>query len=341
MSQTTYLADSVEAVLNALLASGQRVVAPVERAGVLAFAPIERAEQAQLQGQTRASAKELVFPRTQRLFGYRLGNPGVELLPGDEPPAPTVLFGVRPCDAAGLAILDRVFGTEPADGPYLARREQVTVVALSCDAPQAHCACTAVGLSPTSSEGSDLLLTPLPRGVLVEAPTARGATLAAGLGDVLTLGEADKSKVTARAEAAMTPRELPNGVCEALAAAFGDAAWLEAAQRCLGCGTCAFVCPTCHCFDVIDEANVRGGERLRVWDACQFGLFTLHASGHNPRADQAARYRQRALHKFSYYPAQHGRPMCVGCGRCLAVCPVGMDIFEVATSAAAAAACQG
>ncbi|MBI5835129.1 MAG: 4Fe-4S dicluster domain-containing protein [Armatimonadetes bacterium] len=335
MSPTTYLADSAQAVLTAILAAGQRVVAPVEQAGLLAFAHVEQAEQAQLIGQTRASAKELAFPRTQRLFGYRFGNPGVELLPGEEPPAPTVLFGVRPCDAAGLAILDGVFGAEPADAPYLARRARITVVGLSCDQPQAHCACTAVGLSPTATDGSDLLLTPLAEGVLVEVLTARGAALVDLLGEALRPGAADKAEVTARAEAAMAPRALPAGLADGLAAAFGEAAWADAAARCLGCGTCAFVCPTCHCFDVVDESNLRGGQRLRVWDACQFGLFTLHASGHNPRADQAARYRQRALHKFSYYPRAHGRPMCVGCGRCVNACPAGMDIFEVAATAAA------
>ena len=334
MSATTYLADSPHAVLAALLAAGRRVVAPVEQAGMLAFAPLASAEQARLDGQTRSSAKELTFPRSQRLFGYRFGNPGVELLPGEEPPAPTVLFGVRPCDAAGLAILDRVFGGEPADAPYLARRAQVTVVGLSCSAPRAHCACTAVGLSPTATDGSDLLLTETDGGTLVEVLTERGAELAAALGDVLRPGSLDKAPATAAAEARMTPRALPADLPQALAAAFGDAAWADAAARCLGCGTCAFVCPTCHCFDVVDEANLHGGERLRVWDACQFGLFTLHASGHNPRGDQAARYRQRALHKFSYYAQQHGRPMCVGCGRCVAACPAGMDIFEVAASTA-------
>ena len=104
--------------------------------------------------------------------------------------------------------------------------------------------------------------------------------------------------------------------------------WVEQSLRCLGCGACAFVCPTCSCFDIQDERQRYGGVRLRCWDSCGFGLFTLHASGHNPRAKQSERWRQRVMHKFSYQPERLGLLGCVGCGRCSRTCPADMNLAQ-------------
>ncbi|MDW8026730.1 MAG: 4Fe-4S dicluster domain-containing protein, partial [Armatimonadota bacterium] len=105
--------------------------------------------------------------------------------------------------------------------------------------------------------------------------------------------------------------------------------WEEVTRKCLSCGVCAYECPTCHCYDIVDEATLFEGVRCRNWDCCGFALFTLHASGHNPRPTQMHRYRQRVLHKFAYFLQTYGQNMCVGCGRCIVKCPVGMDIYEI------------
>ena len=106
---------------------------------------------------------------------------------------------------------------------------------------------------------------------------------------------------------------------------------MELTSKCIGCGICAYVCPSCHCFDIVDEGYLIKGTRHKNWDSCCFANFTLHASGHNPRPNQPSRYRQRLLHKLNYYPFKNnGQIMCTGCGRCVVSCPVNIDIYHVA-----------
>ncbi|MFH1085710.1 MAG: 4Fe-4S dicluster domain-containing protein, partial [Chloroflexota bacterium] len=142
----------------------------------------------------------------------------------------------------------------------------------------------------------------------------------------------------ARAAARLEPIAPVAGIEDALEPLFNDPVWREIAEKCIACGTCTYNCPDCHCFQIQDRLLAAGGERLRVWDGCMFPGFTLHASGHNPRPDQAARWRQRVMHKFSYLPANVGLYGCVGCGRCIQSCPVQLDIRAVLARLRAAAA---
>jgi sulfhydrogenase subunit beta (sulfur reductase) len=127
----------------------------------------------------------------------------------------------------------------------------------------------------------------------------------------------------------------------ALRGAFDAPIWEAFAATCLGCGACAYACPTCHCFDITDEARKGNGQRVRSWDSCAFSLFTLHGSGHNPRETQGARLRQRILHKFLYCPENFDEVFCVGCGRCVTACPSGVDLRSILESLAAAATAGG
>ncbi|MDP6716018.1 MAG: 4Fe-4S dicluster domain-containing protein, partial [SAR202 cluster bacterium] len=192
-----------------------------------------------------------------------------------------------------------------------------------------------VGCSPSGTEGSDVQLIPLSQdGVwLLRTLTPLGDELVQDVSENWTPATTeDWAKADAQntaVEESMKQAPISPEWATVLQNAFEHPLWEAVGERCLGCGICAYVCPSCSCFDVNDEGNAYCGTRCRVWDSCTFAQFTKHASGHNPRSDQSSRYRQRIMHKFAYFPLEHEKPsMCVGCGRCVALCPVGIDIHQ-------------
>lgn len=318
--------------LDGLLRDGRRVIAPVERNGLRLFRPVDSGAEVTLaRGKTRWSPKEFLFPRTESLYTYKLGANGPEL---HDPPLPEreqVLVGVRCCDAAGLVRLDDVFLEGKIQDPLYARRRALTaVVAFACRESDPECFCTAVGGSPMGTEGVDLLFVPFDDDWLVRPVTDRGRALASeswkpARREVWSLAEEQEQRVAEAIARAAVPEDLAAN----LERNFESPVWREIARRCVSCSICAFVCPSCSCFDVHHEGNAWGGREIRCWDACTHSLFTLHASGHNPRGGPETRYRQRSLHKFAYLtPGEEGSIRCVGCGRCIAQCPAGIDIHD-------------
>jgi ferredoxin len=238
-----------------------------------------------------------------------------------EPLPERLLLAVRPCDAAAFPILDHVFNWDCADEFYNRRRKATTIVAMACSTHDADCFCTSVGLGPASEKGADALLIPAGNGSFeVRTLTEKGAALFAG--------RTSEAAAAAAAYAGPEVRFNAGAVREFCEKNFEHPLWAEQALACLGCGACAYTCPTCHCFDIVDEHRAR----VRNWDSCQFAMFTLHASGHNPRPGQASRQRQRILHKFSMYPAKFGEILCTGCGNCARNCPAGIGVLPVVTT---------
>jgi ferredoxin len=183
----------------------------------------------------------------------------------------------------------------------------------------------------------DALLSDLGDRYLVEAITTRGEELLAAsplLADATDADLAEKQLRMDEARKALKPQVQIEGLQSKLAALFDDSVWDFLHETCLGCGLCTYACPTCHCFDIVDEAEGGQGTRLRVWDSCQYPLFTHHASGHNPRPSGRERMRQRVMHKFHYLVENQGILGCVGCGRCIRNCPVGNDVRQVLNSIA-------
>ena len=308
-----------------LLSEGKRVAGPQRvKDDLVQYAWLDSADQLTLDGFIRPanSIKEVVFPRHEKLYGYRLQGKRTELVPPELPTKEQVVIGARPCDAASLPALDRVFNWDSKDEFYNRRRELTTVVTLACREHDAHCFCTSVGLSPGDTSGSDALLLAIDAETFeVRCLTEKGRRLFAG-------STTESSQQGQACQGPAVQFDLAQ-VEDFLANGYDNPVWQAAAMRCLGCAACAYTCPTCHCFDIVDEGGPSGGARVRNWDACQFATFTAHASGHNPRGDQACRQRQRIYHKFQIYPKKFGALLCTGCGNCTRNCPAGLGVLPV------------
>ena len=269
---------------------------------------------------TQRSPKELFFPQTEVMFTYQKGNKGEA-----EKPVLTekrIILGIKPCDVKGMLLLDKLFDNEDYRDPYyIEKREATTIVGMSCKNPQETCFCTSLDIQPDSKEGMDVLLREVKDGYLGTGISKKGEKLISTLPDA---GDKKAEKIK------MPTSSLSiDGLSDKLQERFDDEVWAKISEKCLGCATCTYLCPTCHCFDVQDEVVGEEGRRIRLWDSCQFPLFTLHTSGHNPREKNMERMRNRIMHKFSYFVNIFGETACVGCGRCIANCPVNFDVREV------------
>jgi len=248
----------------------------------------------------------------------RLAEPGME--------RDQVVFGIRPCDAHALTALDALLLKDPADAYYARRRERTALIGLACQQMGATCFCTSLGFTPDDRQGMDVMLVATGDGYALDTLTDKGQAITAGLNPADYKGE-PPAREWPPAEFKVPPRQVWTRL-------FKDPYWGELADRCLSCKICAYVCPTCRCFDVRDYTVAQTPayqkiERLRCWDACMADGYRRIAGGHNPRPDKLERLRNRFYCKFDYYPADFGPLACVGCGRCIDHCPVNVDVTEV------------
>ncbi len=253
------------------------------------------------------------------------------------PETKMIIIGVRPCEARGLTLLDKVFDSEFKDNLYINNRKRTIIVGLSCAVPDKSCFCTSMGGSPVDSRGMDAIIFTAEgspeqnRGKIedrfvVEIITEKGKDIFGSLGDDFNKEEKESwLENKEKRKDALKKIKVP----ENLESIFESDYWNEVSLPCLSCGICTFLCPTCHCFDLADEER----KRLRCWDGCAFSDFTLEASGVNPRPTKKERYRQRVFHKFDYFKKNFGENLCVGCGRCIRHCPVKIDIAEIVDKA--------
>jgi sulfhydrogenase subunit beta (sulfur reductase) len=248
-------------------------------------------------------------------------------------PREQVIFGMRPCDARALRILDALLlNRPPPDAYYAERREKTTLVGLACPRLWDDCFCTSLGSGPDDASDVDLMLYETDTGYLVLEVTEKGADLL----EWLAAEETDQAAPASDASGEQVPVLPP----QVWGDHFDDVYWQRLADRCLSCHACTYVCPTCRCFDVRDDTTAAGPgynyiQRLRAWDSCLASAYRRIAGGHDPRPTKTQRLRNRYYCKFCYSPLDFLSPSgcdavaCVGCGRCIAACPVGIDIAEM------------
>ncbi|MDR1657548.1 MAG: 4Fe-4S dicluster domain-containing protein [Deltaproteobacteria bacterium] len=285
---------------------------------------------------THMSPKQLFFPQNENLMSFHndasKSDPFVYKDLGDKA-NPAVIFGIRPCDAKGLSISNRVFQNDRFVDPYWKGKFDKTIkVGLACASPSPQCFCAAMGGSPYGEAGLDVLAFRVGSDLGLKTITPAGEELikqtAASQADLA--GEL-KNQEAAAVKSQGVGTDLKPIDDKDLMVLFQDPHWTATAENCLNCGVCTFFCPTCHCFDIQDEQSEKGGIRMRNWDTCMSWLFTVHGTGHNPRPSKTERVRQRFMHKLKYIPLkQDGTRGCTGCGRCVVMCPVNIDIREVA-----------
>jgi ferredoxin len=301
---------------------GERtVIAPARSDELVLFQRVSRAGDIILDfDNTALSPKESFLPLSEVLFTVDKENGNIKLMPTtvDEE---TVFFGLRPCDAKGVALIDKPLLAPPADALYQQHRAKTTLIGLACSEARPECFCTSMGTAPNDSSNVDIMLTKVDDSYIVEAITEKGKALL-------------PTDLIAQSEVMPPPppsvQAVPTeGIVDVMQGVFEAPYWSRLADRCLHCNICAHVCPTCYCFDIRDYASGDSIERVRSWESCQSPGFTRLAGGYDPRRTKGARLRQRFYHKLFYLPEHFGLIGCVGCGRCVRYCPVNIDIREV------------
>lgn len=285
------------------------------------------------------SGKRFLFPPVHNLYDFTKSKTGISIRVPVKEETPMLLFGLRACDLAALRLLDKVFLEGPHSDPiYDYYRRSISVVAINCASPHSNCFCSSMDTGPEVKAGADITITELGESFLLEKGlTGRPDILKSLPGRTATEQDMDEKKsridqcgrmIKKRIETAELPMLLYRNL--------EHSRWQEVEDRCLSCGNCTQVCPTCFCNTGFDYLTVSGiskkpsaisGTRMRSWDSC-FSANFARVHGGNFRPSARARYRQWMSHKLAYWIDQFGAPGCVGCGRCITWCPVGIDITE-------------
>jgi ferredoxin len=282
------------------------------------------------------SWKKYLFPPEKTLFEAHRKPEGFEVCEIKEDSAPMAFIGVRPCDLAAIGILDKIMLEGPyQDLSYKNKRDNLFIIAVNCTRPSGTCFCASMNTGPKAESGFDLALTEIQDNnqhyYLVECSSEKGQKVLKELPVKKASGaQIERGRnILLEASKKMGRKLDKDNLKDILVNNFENPRWDITAERCLGCGNCTLVCPTCFCTNIKDitELDGRTAYRLQEWDSC-FTIEHSYISGGSVRTSARARYRQWLTHKLASWIDQFGMSGCVGCGRCITWCPVGIDITE-------------
>lgn len=265
--------------------------------------------------------KDSLFPQTEKMYSYQVENQAITSLAIHNEAKQQIIFGIRPCDMQSIQCMDDVFLTKTfVDDFYRVKREKLITVCIGCSKTAPTCFCDSMGGSPAGHGAADIQLCDLGNFYSVVAQTAAGQAVVEKWQGLVRDEEGSVPEVSC------TLKVDVQGLPAQLSKMFNHPIWQEVSRKCIGCGTCTYLCPTCYCFDIDVQNNGNEGYRFRCWDSCMFSDYARMAGGHDPRPSKNERIRNRFLHKLEYFNERYGKNLCVGCGRCLTKCPVHVDI---------------
>jgi ferredoxin len=282
------------------------------------------------------SWKKYLFPPVQKLFSITRNGKELSFANAERPAKKLAFIGVRACELSAIAIQDKIFSGGPfVDNGYKQQRENVFLLAVNCTEPGGTCFCASMETGPRAKDGFDLSLTEMVGPTANEYVVTVGSPLGADVLATVSIADADANLLAAEEEALaasalkMGRSMSTNGIKDLLYRHYEDKNWDEVANRCLSCANCTMVCPTCFCSTVEDVTDLSGehAERWRKWDSC-FNADFSYIHGGVVRPSIRSRYRQWMVHKLGTWHDQFGSSGCVGCGRCITWCPVGIDITQ-------------
>jgi len=344
MNLITYITDpaGLQKFYEAVI-STHATFAPVETFGKFDYKPVTSLSECDPGSPVplTRSMKPLFFPKSAKIMKYVTTSEGTAVSDTvDDPLAgKRVILGVKHCDARALQVLDHVYKWDYLDTDYEKRRENTLLVSVRCDEAARHCFCTSLDWDVEHTDAVDVaVIKGLDGKVYIQARSEKGTLLLEqhppGEDDTSGSSAEEIRKQYASFAGSFRLSMDYKTVSAKMKNSFDSPAFEEASSNCISCNTCAFVCPTCHCFKISDEKIRDEGVRYKSYDSCNNVYFTLMAGGHNPRLVKYRRWRQRAMHKFSYYKERFGVNLCVGCGKCTVSCPVNISIFEMVNQVA-------
>ncbi len=321
------------------LKEGYRVVAPIKKENQFVFAKVESAGEVELEYlPTVLPPKKYLFPQKEKLGTFDMGD--TKLTDTSVEVEPMIIFAAHTCDIEGLECLDVVFNSDPADPYYKARKKSLLIIGFECMVPCDEYATCRTMDTHNPKAGYDVMITDVGSKYVLHVNSKEGKDLLEGNSALLDAGNGEAKTLLAKTREEKLKR-FDNKLkpeFSRLARLFGDSytspVWDEVGEKCLSCGNCTAVCPTCYCLDMYDKVKLdtTGGERKRVWDSCQLEEFASVAGGENFREERSSRQRHRYYRKFDYSVKKYHKFFCTGCGRCSRTCMAGISLIETVNS---------